>query len=80
MQKFALLAAVIAASVALAAPSADAASKRSKDPYANRAPETSQRGRPNAVYGSDGRLIGVDPDPFIQLMMRRDPRPWDSPQ
>jgi len=80
MQKFVLLAAAIVASIALAAPSADAASKKSKDPYANRAPETSQRGRPNTVYDSGGRVIGVDPDPFIRLMMTRDPRPWDSPQ
>jgi hypothetical protein len=76
MQRFVLLAAV-AASVAIAA-AAEAAPKKSKDPYANRAP--AQRGQPNAVYDSGGRVIGVDPDPFIRLMMRRDPRPWDSPQ
>jgi hypothetical protein len=78
MQRFVLLAAV-AASVAIAA-AAEAAPKKSKDPYANRAPATAQRGQPNAVYDSGGSVIGVDPDPFIRLMMRRDPRPWDSPQ
>ena len=77
MQRFFLLAAV-AASVAIAA-AAEAAPQKSKDPYAN-APATAQRGQPNAVYDSGGRVIGVDPDPFIRLMMRRDPRPWDSPQ
>jgi hypothetical protein len=28
------------------------------------------------VYTSDGELVGRDPDPFIRLMIQRDPRPW----
>jgi hypothetical protein len=78
MQRLILLAAAIAASVALVAVPADAASKKGKNQPAKPAPEASHRGQPNAVYDG-GRIIGVDPDPFIQLMIKRDPRPWDGP-
>jgi hypothetical protein len=79
MQRRILLAAAIAAMVALVAVPADAASRKGKNPPAKPAPEALPRAQPNAVYDSDGRIIGVDPDPFIQLMIKRDPRPWDGP-
>jgi len=78
MQRLILLAAAIAALVALVAVPADAASKKGKNQPAKPALEASPRGQPNAVYDSDGRILGVDPDPFIRLMIRRDPRPWDG--
>jgi hypothetical protein len=78
MQRLVFLAAAIAAMVALVAVPADAASKKGKNPPAKPAPEALPRAQPNAVYDG-GRIIGVDPDPFIQLMIKRDPRPWDGP-
>jgi len=79
MQRVVFLAATIAAMVALVAVPAEAASKKGKSPSAKPTPEALPRGQPNAVYDSDGRIIGMDPDPFIQLMIKRDPRPWDGP-
>ncbi len=33
---------------------------------------------PYAVYDTDGvTVVGRDPDPFIRLMIRRDPKPWE---
>jgi hypothetical protein len=72
-----MLAAVLVAAVALVAWPAEA-SKKSKSSSAKPAPEAPSRVQPNAVYDSDGKILGVDPDPFIRLMIRRDPRPWDG--
>jgi hypothetical protein len=59
MQRLVLLAAAIAASAAIVAVPADAASKKSKNPSAKPAPEALPRWQPNAVYDSDGRILGV---------------------
>jgi len=71
-----VLVTAIAATVALVVAPADAASKKRKNAHVTRAPVTTPH--PNAVYDADGTILGVDPDPFIRLMIRRDPRPWDS--
>jgi len=31
---------------------------------------------PYGVYGADGELYGMDPDPFIRMQINRDPKPW----
>ena len=33
---------------------------------------------PHGIYMPDGELIGMDPDPFIRLMMRKDPKPSEA--
>ena len=77
MKALVLLTAIVATAALVAAP-ADAASKKRKKAYVTRAPVTTPHPNPNAVYDADGRVIGMDPDPFIRMMIRRDPRPWDS--
>jgi hypothetical protein len=73
-----MLVAVLLAAVALVAWPAEAASKKGKSSSVKPAAEAPLRVQPNAVYDSDGKILGVDPDPFIRLMIRRDPRPWDG--
>ena len=80
------LAAAVALVAASAAP-ADATSKKKKKvsavhapsymyKYGDRVPPSRQH--PHGVYGADGELLGMDPDPNIRLMIRRDPKPWDN--
>lgn len=81
--KIFLLVATAAVSLALAAP-AEAASKKHK--------KSVKRAHTGSVYsisarhpGSNdvyvgGEYIGRDPDPFIRLMMRQHPKPWDGPE
>jgi hypothetical protein len=78
MKALMLMTAAVAA-VALVAAPADAASKKRKQASWTRAPVTAPHSNRNTVYGPDGTVVGTDPDPFIRLMMQRDPRPWDSP-
>jgi hypothetical protein len=74
-----LLMTAVVIGVALVAGPADAASKKRKQTSVTRAPVTMPHANRNVVRDSDGTIIGTDPDPFIRAMMRRDPRPWDSP-
>jgi hypothetical protein len=83
-----VLVTALAAAVALVAASAmpaDAASKKKKKvsvqapatyTYGQRVPPSRQH--PHGVYGADGELLGMDPDPNIRLMIRRDPKPWEN--
>ncbi len=83
-----VLVTALAAAVALVAASAvpaDAASKKKKKAsvqapatytYGQRVPPSRQH--PHGVYGADGELLGMDPDPNIRLMIRRDPKPWEN--
>ena len=75
-----ILAGVIAAltALALAAGPAESASKKRKKAPATHAPVTTSHPHPHAVYESDGTVLGVDPDPFIRMMIRKDPRPWEG--
>jgi hypothetical protein len=85
-----VFATALAAAVALVAASAvpaDAASKKKKKVRATHAPSymykygdrvPPSRQHPYGVYGADGELLGMDPDPNIRLMIRRDPKPWDN--
>jgi hypothetical protein len=85
-----VLVTALAAAVALVAASAvpaDAASKKKKKVSAVQAPVymykhgdrvPPSRQHPYGVYGADGELLGMDPDPNIRLMIRRDPKPWDN--
>ncbi len=84
-----VLVTALAAAVALVAASAvpaEAASKKKKKVSAVQAPATYTYGQrvppsrqhPHGVYGADGELLGMDPDPNIRLMIRRDPKPWDN--
>lgn len=88
MKAFVLVTA-LAAAVALVAASAvpaDAASKKKKKVSAVQAPGgyhyrdrvPPSRQHPHGVYGADGELLGMDPDPNIRLMIRRDPKPWEN--
>ena len=83
-----VLVTAFAAAVALVAASAvpaDAASKKKKKAsvqapvtydYRDRVPPSRQH--PHGVYGADGELLGMDPDPNIRAMIRKDPKPWDN--
>ena len=74
---------IIAAAVAVPA---EAASKKKKKVSAVQAPVAYKYGdrvppsrqHPHGVYGADGELLGMDPDPNIRMMIRRDPKPWDN--
>ena len=80
-----VLATALIAAAAVAAP-AEAASKKKRKISAVQAPVTHHyrdrvppsRQHPHGVYGADGELLGMDPDPNIRLMIRRDPKPWDN--
>ena len=83
--KILVLATALLAAAAVAVP-AEAASKKKKKATAVQAPATYTYGQrvppsrqhPHGVYGADGELLGMDPDPNIRLMIRRDPKPWDN--
>jgi hypothetical protein len=68
----------IVATVSLLALPAEAVSKKRKNAPATRAPVTIPHPHPHAVYESDGTVLGMDPDPFIRIMIRKDPRPWEG--
>ena len=75
-------AAILAASVAFAAP-VEAASKLRKKSMVPRAKVSAMQARPVGrsydVYVG-GELVGRDPDPFIRSMIMRNPRIWDGPE
>ena len=74
-----VLAVALIASVALAAP-VEAASKKRKKAVQRENPSAVQsKPHPHDVYLS-GELVGRDPDPFIRLMIMRNPRIWDGPE
>jgi hypothetical protein len=62
--------------LALAAASAEAAPKNKRSSVASEHAQATQAGQhPHGIYLPDGELVGKDPDPFIRLMIRRDPKP-----
>lgn len=65
----------VLATVAATMPAETAAKKRQKSsaPPPQRAIVTIH---PHDVL-SEGEVVGRDPDPFIRLMIRRDPKPWE---
>jgi hypothetical protein len=85
-----VLVTALGATLALAAASAvpaEAANTKKKKVGAVRAPVATHsyrervppsRQHPYGVYGADGELLGMDPDPNIRMMIRRDPKPWDN--
>jgi hypothetical protein len=79
------LATALIAAVAVAAPAEAASRKKQKVSnvqapatysYRDRVPPSRQH--PYGVYGADGELLGMDPDPNVRLQIRRDPKPWDN--
>ena len=84
--KILFLATALIAAVAVAAPVEAATGKKKKKVSNLQAPATysyrervsPSRQHPYGVYGADGELLGMDPDPNIRLMIRRDPKPWDN--
>jgi hypothetical protein len=87
MKVLALATALIAA-VAVAVPAEAATGKKKKKVTAVQAPQSSPYSNlkrvpphlqhPYGVYGADGELLGMDPDPNIRMMIRKDPKPWDN--
>ena len=77
--KFHVLAAALVASVALASPAEAAGKKRKKVAHPVNQTTLQSKAHSNDVY-SGGELVGRDPDPFIRLMMQRNPQQWDGPQ
>jgi len=79
VMKFHVLAIALVASVALASPVEAASKKRKKVVHPANQTTLQPKAHSNAVY-SGGELVGRDPDPFIRLMMQRNPQQWDGPQ
>jgi hypothetical protein len=81
-----VLATVLIAAVAVAAPAEAQSTKKKKKVGNVQAPATysyrervpPSRQHPYGVYSADGELLGMDPDPNIRLMIRRDPKPWEN--
>ena len=83
--KILALAAALIVAVAMA-PAEAAAPKKKKQVraaapaqtymYGQRVPPSRQH--PYGVYGADGELLGMDPDPNVRAMIRKDPKPWDN--
>jgi hypothetical protein len=75
MKTIGLVIAVLAGAAFVAAPLADAAPRKAKKAQVQRviAPPPQS----TAVYAGDGTLVGMDPDPFIRLMILKDPKPWE---
>ena len=81
-----VLATALIAAAAVAVPAEAASTKKKKKvsnvqapvsySYRDRVPPSRQH--PYGVYGADGELLGMDPDPNIRMMIRRDPKPWDN--
>jgi hypothetical protein len=59
----------------VAAPLAEAAPRKAKKPPVQRVIQAAPQS--TAVYAGDGTLVGMDPDPFIRLMIMKDPKPWE---
>jgi hypothetical protein len=85
--KILVLATALIAAAAVAVPAeASTSSKKKKKASATQAPATysyrervpPSRQHPYGVYGADGELLGMDPDPNVRLMIRRDPKPWEN--
>jgi hypothetical protein len=74
MKTIGLVIAVLAGAAFVAAPSADAAPRKAKKAPVQRVIAPPQS---TAVYAGDGTLVGMDPDPFIRLMILKDPKPWE---
>ena len=82
--KILVLATALIAAAAVAVPAEAQSSKKKKatvqEPatysYRDRVPP--HRQHPYGVYGADGELLGMDPDPNVRLMIRRDPKPWEN--
>ena len=72
---------LVLAAMAVAATPSDAAKRKSqsaaaKPVHARTMPANVRH--PYDVYSHDGVLVGRDPDPFIRLMIMRDPKPWEA--
>ena len=86
--KILVLATALIAAVAVAMPAEAATGKKNKKvaassqvapfthKYGDRVPPNRQH--PWGVYGADGEVLGMDPDPNVRLMIRRDPKPWEN--
>ena len=77
--RFHVLAVTLLASVALASPAEAAGKKRKKVAHPANQTAFQPKAQSHDVY-SGGELVGRDPDPFIRLMMQRNPQQWDGPQ
>jgi len=77
--RFHVLAMALIASVALAAPAEAASKKRKKMPHRANQSAVQSKVHSHDVYVG-GELVGRDPDPFIRLMIMRNPRIWDGPE
>ena len=77
--RFHVLAVALVASVALASPAEAAGKKRKKVAHPVNQTTLQSKAHSYDVY-SGGELVGRDPDPFIRLMMLRNPHGWDGPQ
>jgi hypothetical protein len=84
--KLFVLATALIATVAVAVPAEAQSTKKKKKVSNVQAPATysyrervpPSRQHPYGVYSADGELLGMDPDPNIRLMIRRDPKPWEN--
>ena len=84
--KILVLATALIVAAAVAAPAEAASNKKKKKVTAVQAPVTHSyrdrvppsRQHPHGVYGADGELLGMDPDPNIRMMIRKDPKPWEN--
>lgn len=84
--KILVLATALIAAVAVAVPAEAASQKKKKKVSSVQAPVSSSyrdrvppsRQHPHGVYSADGELLGMDPDPNIRMMIRKDPKPWDN--
>jgi hypothetical protein len=75
MKTIGLVTAVLAGAALVAAPSAEAAPRKGKKAPVQRVIHAAPQS--TAVFAGDGTLVGMDPDPFIRLMIMRDPKPWE---
>ncbi len=76
MKGWALSVALASAIAIVAAPAAEAAARKGKAAQKPRPPVAVKD--PAAVYDIDGStILARDPDPFIRLMIQRDPKPWE---
>jgi len=85
--KILVLATALITAAAIAMPAEAATGKKKKKVSAVHAPAQTykhgdrvppSRQHPHGVYGADGELLGMDPDPHIRMMIRKDPKPWDN--
>jgi hypothetical protein len=85
--KILVLATALVAAAAVAVPTeASTGTKKKKKASNVQAPATyshrervpASRQHPYGVYSADGELLGMDPDPNVRLMIRRDPKPWEN--